>query len=267
MIPLVVVDDAVIYKPDNLIACTPNVLSVGIRYATCLLIIFIIPTITIAVCNVIVFKIARSQYAKIKADAKMVAKFKLNMIEETHNQITTAMHSTIAEERHEEVLQLTDDLASKKVETSNLSTNHKLMDVQLNREENESKNKNKGDVPIPESQQSIDVVANMQSNITSCKKRKKSTIIRGKLDSFEEENISFKFNQNYKVFVSTLLLILVQVMSQIPFLITRIINLIDKTLLTISASAYITTAFTTVYAINPLVVLLSRKDISKNLHY
>ena len=274
MSPLVVVDNAVLYKPDNLIACTPNVLSVGIWYATCLPIIFIIlPTITIAICNVIVFKIARSQYAKIKADAEMVAKFKGNIIEETENQISSVMHSTTTEESHEEVdtgsldsrSYLTNDLASKKVETSNLPTTHKLMDVQLNREEIKSKNEKKGNTPKPESQKSNDVVANMQSNITSCKKRKKSTIIRGKLESSEEEKKSFQFTQNYKVFVSTLLLILVLIISQTPLLMTRIMNLIDKTLLTISAEAYITTALKIVYAINPLVVLLSRKDIRRNL--
>ena len=102
----------------------------------------------------------------------MVAKFKGNIIEQPHNQISSVMHSTTTEESHEGVdigsldsrSYLTNDLASKKVETSNLSTTHKLMDVQLNREENEFKNEKKGNVPKPESEKSNDVVADIAKN-------------------------------------------------------------------------------------------------------
>ena len=284
--PLIIVENAVRYGSTSF-HCAPNMVSIGKWYSIYLLTLrYAVPISVIVVCNFIVFKIARRQYAKVHIklkERKEISQLKAEecinaeiinedglIIANSNNAVNSQVLSneqSLACSTARQTYQMNIDVhASNSEKVNNCESTHKkceifayknCIDMKCKKESNSVSKFKEGST------------TNILSNTTS----KKSSISLFDMKQTAKDNndklvdSKGKYNNilknNIQIAVSTFLLIIVLALSFLPFIVTIIIKKIDRSIIYPVVSAYTPTGHIIISAINPVVVLLSRRELRK----
>ena len=302
--PLILKADGVINKPSEAFGCTLNMACFGKWYSTYVTVcIFVIPTGIIGVCNYAVFKIARSHHTKIKSITSVTMKYKHHSIKAAQRHMNS--RNTLSKHVQKNVItelksqdndaRLPDHITSENMEIQNnpTSTNiNALVKAKNTKDGKISVSKGSSYLGMSTAQNAnrgYDVAKsdnyNMLSNSNGSIRNEsathipmvyvENTIMKSKLKDQSKSNLHkqnnkkktdwFEFKENNQIAISTLLLVIVLGLSQMPFIIILFIKIIDKQLLTSTINSYAIAATLIVPGLNPIVVILSRRIIRRRL--
>ena len=295
-IPFAVIDKAVWHSLNSGFHCSVNPRAITAWYALYLLSLRVIAILIIVVCNCIVFKIARKQLAIIKLDTKRIQSFENgnhardNKIypeiikdivrHEVNDETSETQYGTIKENilKSEPIQGIGEPIQHLDNHKSTLENKKRCelsttfdteSDVHLVSLSNYKDNSNQENVISNKLADVTQGVSTMQNkNILSCSNSSLQKIPRNTRD---KSVVAKKRNKkDYKIAVSTLLLIIVLAVSYLPFGVLKLIQFIDSSFIISKLKVlytYTKIGNIIISAINPFVILLSRRKIRKRFRF
>ena len=281
-IPFAIVDKAVWHNVNSGFHCRANPRAIPTWYALYLLSLRVIAITIIVVCNYIVFKIAKKQLAIIKLDAKRIQSFKndndasdsqiypekikVNVGNQVNDKNSETEYGTIKENilntaptqgigepiQHLDIYKSTLENKKRSDLSVKFDTESDVNSLSLSKCKNNSNQENVISNKLTDITQGVSTIQSRKIVSFSNSLQRGSTNCRNKRVVAKKRN-----KKDYKIAVSTLLLIIVLVVSYLPFGLMKVIQFIDSSFIVSKLKVlhtYTKIGNIIISAINPIVI-------------